>query len=131
MTADVMISGAQVSSPKAKRIEFRCPDATANPYLAFSAMLLAGIDGIQKGLDPGAPSDYDLFEDAEADVPQVPGSRIVTGGFQKTSVAIAVAKDHPQGLAFVSSWLSAAKRDGTVARIFAAHGFPNQPVASD
>jgi len=61
-------------SPKAKRIEFRCPDATANPYLAFSAMLLAGIDGIQKGLDPGAPSDYDLFEDAGADVPQVPGS---------------------------------------------------------
>ncbi|HWB21312.1 MAG TPA: type I glutamate--ammonia ligase [Gaiellaceae bacterium] len=61
-------------SPKAKRIEFRCPDATANPYLAFSAMLLAGIDGIQKGLDPGAPSDYDLFEEAGADVPQVPGS---------------------------------------------------------
>jgi glutamine synthetase len=61
-------------SPKAKRIEFRCPDATANPYLAFSAMLLAGIDGIQKGLDPGGPSDYDLFEDAGAEVPQVPGS---------------------------------------------------------
>ena len=62
------------SSPKAKRIEFRCPDATANPYLAFSAMLLAGLDGIEKGLDPGAPADYDLFEEAGADVPQVPGS---------------------------------------------------------
>ena len=37
-------------------------------------MLLAGLDGIEKGLDPGAPSDYDLFEDAGADVPQVPGS---------------------------------------------------------
>ena len=61
-------------SPKAKRIEFRCPDATANPYSPFSAMLLAGIDGIQKGLDPGAPSDYDLFEEAGADIPQVPGS---------------------------------------------------------
>ena len=61
-------------SPKAKRLEFRCPDAAANPYLAFSAMLMAGIDGIERGLDPGAPADYDLFEEAHADVPQVPGS---------------------------------------------------------
>jgi glutamine synthetase len=66
-------------SPKAKRIEFRCPDAAANPYLAFSAMLMAGINGIQRGLDPGAPADYDLFEEAGhagsgSDVPQVPGS---------------------------------------------------------
>src|SRR6266536_2124695 len=44
-------------SPKAKRIEFRCPDASANPYLAFAAMLMAGIDGIQKGLDAGEPAD--------------------------------------------------------------------------
>ena len=51
-------------SPKAKRIEFRCPDAAANPYLAFSAMLMAGLDGIERGLDPGAPADYDLFEEA-------------------------------------------------------------------
>ena len=62
------------ASPKAKRIEFRCPDATANPYLAFPAMLLAGLDGIERGLDPGAPSDYDLFEEAGVEVPQVPGS---------------------------------------------------------
>jgi glutamine synthetase len=61
-------------SPKAKRIEFRCPDAAANPYLAFSAMLMAGIDGIQRGLDPGAPADYDLFEVEKGGVPQVPGS---------------------------------------------------------
>jgi glutamine synthetase len=61
-------------SPKAKRIEFRCPDAAANPYLAFSAMLMAGIDGIERGLDPGAPADYDLFEEVHGDVPQVPGS---------------------------------------------------------
>ena len=50
-------------SPKAKRIEFRCPDAAANPYLAFAAMLMAGIDGVQKGLEPGEPADYDLFEE--------------------------------------------------------------------
>ena len=61
-------------SPKAKRIEFRCPDPTANPYLAFSAMLMAGLDGIEKGLDPGAPSDFDLFEESHGDIPQVPGS---------------------------------------------------------
>jgi glutamine synthetase len=61
-------------SPKAKRIEFRCPDPTANPYLAFSAMLMAGLDGIERGLDPGAPSDYDLFEESHGEVPQVPGS---------------------------------------------------------
>ena len=61
-------------SPKAKRIEFRCPDAAANPYLAFSAMLMAGLDGIERELDAGAPADYDLFEDVAAEVPQVPGS---------------------------------------------------------
>jgi glutamine synthetase len=61
-------------SPKAKRIEFRCPDAAANPYLAFSAMLMAGLDGIERSLDPGAPADFDLFEEAHAEIPQVPGS---------------------------------------------------------
>jgi len=61
-------------SPKAKRIEFRCPDASANPYLAFAAMLMAGLDGVEKGLDAGAPADYDLFEEADGAVPQVPGS---------------------------------------------------------
>src|SRR5919109_165798 len=60
-------------SPKAKRIEFRCPDAAANPYLAFAAMLMAGIDGIQKGLDAGEPADFDLFEETNGGVAQVPG----------------------------------------------------------
>jgi glutamine synthetase len=61
-------------SPKAKRVEFRCPDAAANPYLAFAAMLMAGLDGIERGLDPGEPAEYDLFEESHGDVPQVPGS---------------------------------------------------------
>ena len=60
-------------SPKAKRIEFRCPDASANPYLAFAAMLMAGLDGIKRGLDAGEPADYDLFEE-DRGVTQVPGS---------------------------------------------------------
>jgi glutamine synthetase len=64
-------------NPKAKRIEFRCPDPACNPYLAFSAMLLAGLDGIQNKIDPGEPSDYDLFEhgsNGHGPVKQVPGS---------------------------------------------------------
>jgi glutamine synthetase len=62
------------SSAKAKRIEFRCPDATANPDLAFAAMLMAGIDGVENDLDPGSPADYDLFEDPSGRIAQVPGS---------------------------------------------------------
>jgi glutamine synthetase len=61
-------------SPKAKRIEFRCPDAAANPYLAFPAMLMAGLDGIQKGIDPGEPADFDLFEEEHGAIAQVPDS---------------------------------------------------------
>lgn len=49
-------------SPKAKRVEFRCPDPAANPYLAFAAMLMAGLDGIKNQIDPGKPSEIDLFE---------------------------------------------------------------------
>ncbi|MBI5402134.1 MAG: type I glutamate--ammonia ligase [Ignavibacteriae bacterium] len=48
-------------SPKAKRVEFRCPDGTANPYLAFSAMLLAGLDGIINKIEPGDPIDKDIY----------------------------------------------------------------------
>jgi len=66
-------------SPKAntKRLEFRCPDPSCNPYLAFSAMLMAVIDGIQNKVDPGEPLDkdiYDLTPEELADVPTTPGS---------------------------------------------------------
>lgn len=64
-------------SPKAKRIEFRCPDNTANPYLAFAAMLLAGLDGIANRIEPPEPKDKDLYDlppEELALVPQVPGS---------------------------------------------------------
>jgi glutamine synthetase len=64
-------------SPKAKRVEFRCPDSTANPYLAFSAMMLAGLDGIQNRIEPPTPVDKDLYDlppEELAKVPQVPSS---------------------------------------------------------
>lgn len=50
------------SSPKAKRVEFRCPDPAANPYLAFAACLMAGLDGIKNQIDPGEPAEVDLFD---------------------------------------------------------------------
>jgi glutamine synthetase len=65
------------SNPKAKRIEFRCPDPSSNPYLAFAAMLMAGLDGIVNKIEPPAPVDKDLYElegEEAASIPQVPGS---------------------------------------------------------
>jgi len=65
------------SNPKAKRLEFRCPDASCNPYLAFAAMLCAGIDGIKNQIDPGESLDvdiYDLSPEELAKVPSTPGS---------------------------------------------------------
>ncbi len=64
-------------SPKAKRIEFRAPDPSANPYLAFAAMMMAGLDGIENKINPPAPIDKDLYEMEPAErkgIQQTPGS---------------------------------------------------------
>jgi glutamine synthetase len=64
-------------SPKSKRVEFRCPDPSCNPYLAFSALMMAAVDGIQNKIDPGEPLDkdiYDLPPEEAAEVPTTPGS---------------------------------------------------------
>src|SRR6266446_1388209 len=64
-------------SPKAKRAEFRSPDPSCNPYLAFSAMLMAGLDGIENRIDPGEPLDKDIYglsPEELKDVPKMPGS---------------------------------------------------------
>ena len=64
-------------SPKAKRLEFRPPDPSCNPYLTFAAMLMAGLDGIKNKIHPGEPLDKDLYElepEEAAKVPSVPGS---------------------------------------------------------
>lgn len=73
-------------SPKAKRVEFRCPDPAANPYLAFSAILMAGLDGIKKQMNPGDPAETDLFEHGAGTRPTVKGSL--------TEVLDALVADH-------------------------------------
>jgi glutamine synthetase len=64
-------------SAKSKRIEYRCPDASCNPYLAFPAMMLAGLDGIKNKIDPGTPIDKDIYElepEEKAKIKSTPGS---------------------------------------------------------
>ena len=81
----IPITGA---NPKAKRIEFRVPDPSSNPYLAFSAMLMAGLDGIQNKIEPAQPVDKDLYElppDEHAEIAAGPvvaarGARRARGG---------------------------------------------------
>jgi glutamine synthetase len=65
------------TNPKAKRIEFRAPDASGNPYLAFAAQLMAGLDGIKNKIEPHEPVDKDLYElppEEAKNIPQVPAS---------------------------------------------------------
>jgi glutamine synthetase len=61
-------------SEKSKRIEFRCPDTAANPYLAFAALLMAGLDGVRNKIDPGAPADFDLYEASAAQLRRIKGT---------------------------------------------------------
>ncbi len=76
-----------VNYPKSKRVEFRAPDPSCNPYVAFSAMLMAGLDGIQNRIDPGQPVDENIYEMSADRAPkQVPGSL--------TEALDALEKDH-------------------------------------
>jgi glutamine synthetase len=95
-------------SPKSKRIEFRCPDPSSNPYLCFSALLMAGLDGIQNKIHPGEPLEKDLYElepEEAAKVKSTPGSL--------GEVLDALEKDHAfllKGDVFtqdlISTWIS-------------------------
>lgn len=62
------------NSPKAKRIEFRCPDPAANPYLAFSAIMMAGLDGIMNRIDPGDPLEKDIYDMSPEELKDVPST---------------------------------------------------------
>ena len=61
-------------SPKSKRVEFRCPDASANPYLAFSAIMMAGLDGVLNRIDPGDPLDKDIYDLPPEELKNVPST---------------------------------------------------------
>ena len=76
-------------NPKAKRIEFRPPDPSCNPYMAFSAMLMAGLDGIINKIDPGEPTDVDLFELSKEELKKIP-----TVPASLHSALLALEKDH-------------------------------------
>lgn len=76
-------------SPKAKRIEFRCPDPSTNPYLAFSAILMAGLDGVQNRIDPGDPLDKDIYDMSPEELKDVPSTPESLGHALK-----ALAEDH-------------------------------------
>ncbi len=74
---------------KSKRIEFRCPDPTANPYLCFAAQLMAGLDGIQNKIDPGEPVEKDLYELPPEELAKIKGTPGSLG-----EVLDALEKDH-------------------------------------
>jgi glutamine synthetase len=106
-------------NPKAKRLEYRPPDPAANPYLAFAAMLLAGLDGIQNKLDPGEPMDKNLYElppEEMAKVPQILGSL--------DEAITALEKDHEfllKGdvftLDFLDMWVAAKRKEHDALRL--------------
>lgn len=77
------------NSPKAKRLEFRCPDPSCNPYLAFSALTMAAIDGIQNKMDPGQPLDKDIY-----DLPPEELAKVATTPGSLKEALFALEKDH-------------------------------------
>jgi glutamine synthetase len=76
-------------SPKAKRVEFRCPDPSCNGYLTFSAIMMAAIDGIEKKMDPGKPLDRDIYEMTKKEL----ASTAKTPGSLEEAIG-ALEKDH-------------------------------------
>src|SRR5213076_1685061 len=106
-------------NPTAKRVEYRPPDPAANPYVAFSAMLMAGLDGIQNKIDPGEPMDKNLYEltpEEMAKVPQVPGSL--------EEAIVALENDHDFLLKsdvftedFLDVWISTKRKEHDALRL--------------
>ncbi|HOB97775.1 MAG TPA: type I glutamate--ammonia ligase [Verrucomicrobiota bacterium] len=106
-------------SPKAKRIEYRPPDPSANPYLCYTAILMAGLDGVLNKVDPGEPMDKNLYElppEELAKVPQVPGSL--------PEALDALGRDHEFLLKgdvftrdFLETWISAKRKEYDALRL--------------
>lgn len=112
-SASIRIPMYHGHNPKAKRMEFRCPDATANPYVSFAALLLAGLDGIQNKIDPGAPLDVDIYELSSEElgkIPKTPGTL--------SEALDALEEDHEfllKGgvftLDFIKSWIALKRQE--------------------
>jgi len=106
-------------SPKAKRIEYRPPDPSANPYLCYTAILMAGLDGVLNKVDPGGPMEKNLYElppEELAKVPQVPGSL--------PEALDALGRDHEFLLKgdvftrdFLETWISAKRKEYDALRL--------------
>jgi glutamine synthetase len=106
-------------NPKAKRLEYRPPDPAANPYLAFAALLMAGLDGIQNKIKPGEPIDKNMYElppEEHAKIPQVPGSL--------EQAIKALEKDHAFLLKgdvftkdFIEMWISSKRKEHDAIRL--------------
>ena len=106
-------------NPKAKRIEYRPPDPSANPYLCFAAMLMAGLDGIQNKIDPGEPMDKNLYELAPEELAKVPQ---IVGSLSQALESL--EKDHAFLLKgdvftrdFLDMWLGSKRREHDALRL--------------
>ena len=78
------------TSPNGKRVEVRFPDPSANPYLTFSAMLMAGLDGIENKIDPGEPMDKDLYDLPPEELEGVP---TVSGSLREATQSLDADRD--------------------------------------
>jgi len=106
-------------SPKAKRLEYRPPDPAANPYLAFAALLMAGLDGIQNKIEPGAPLDKNIYELPPEELKKVPN---VAGSLSEALDCL--EKDHEFLLKgdvftkdFLEMWISAKRKEHDAIRL--------------
>jgi glutamine synthetase len=106
-------------SPKAKRLEYRPPDPAANPYLAFAALLMAGLDGIQNKIEPGEPLDKNIYELPPEELKKVPN---VAGSLSEALDCL--EKDHDFLLKgdvftmdFLDTWISAKRKEHDALRL--------------
>ncbi len=103
------------TNPKAKRLEFRCPDPSSNPYLTFSAMLCAGLDGIKNQIDPGEPLDVDIYELSAEELAKVPKAPANLGealeNLEKDHDFLTAGNVFPED--FIYNWVS-LKMEGEV-----------------
>jgi len=107
------------ANPKSKRIEFRTPDPAANPYVAFAALLLAGLDGVQNRIDPGDPLDKNLYELPPEELAQVPSVPDSLGG-----AIAALEADHAFLLRgdvfntdFINNWIEMKQKEYDALRL--------------